>query len=241
MTITKSTALFIVLLNTSALVTQSPSTPIEPYGFQDIHLGMSIAEFTTVHPAPKIEKNIPRVSLLPGQALCVRGILGPPRDGIMRCHYDESYLNIRLRVSTIFVNETLALIEIQPPPDSPSCFEPPPPAGTDLYFYKASCLQYPHLLQDLTGMLGPAIPIFSKDENKKSLQVLRWENDSSLAEFQYHMCGPWDATDSGWAKAISELLEGSYCGSVDSLGYQQPIMLYLHKELSRTLVMRLAE
>jgi hypothetical protein len=53
------------------------------------------------------------------------------------------------------------------------------------------------------------------------------------------MCGPWDGTDKGWSKAISEVLERRYCAGGDSLSHRQNIMVYLSKELGRTLLARL--
>jgi hypothetical protein len=221
---TKRVTLFIVLLCSSALIAQ---TQIEPYGFQDIHLGMSVTEFKAAHPASK-------------QTSCIQGIGGKPRNTVVRCDFRKSYANIGLQISTMFVDGKLALIEVQTPFDTPGCFEPPSTAETSaLYFYSTLCQQYPHLIRDLTSELGPNPPVIPK--NEKNLRVLNWHNDLSVAEFQDHMCGPWDGTDMGWSKAISEILEGSYCGVGDSLSYRQPVMLYLHKELGRKLMMQLAE
>ena len=81
--------------------------------------------------------------------------------------------------------------------------------------------------------------IVSPNENLKDFDVRRWEADSSVAEFQDHMCGPWEK--GGWSKMISEVLEGTYCGRGDDLSARQPVMFYLQKDLSRTLAMRLDE
>jgi hypothetical protein len=135
----------------------------------------------------------------------------------------------------------LALIEVEPPADTGGCFEPPPSnaANSTKYFYSALCQSYPPLLRALTDKFGQATRVVSANENLKTFDVQRWESDSSVAEFQDHMCGPWDGTDAGWGKAISEVLVGTYCGSGDILSSRQPVMLYLDKELSRTLATRL--
>jgi hypothetical protein len=245
MTITKGTALLAGVLCSARLFAQAPSAKAEPFGFQDIHLGMPIAEFKAKHPAPKYG---PQASPLPGEALCVAGFGGQPRDSkedsttaIVRCDYHELYLSIRLRIGATFVGGRLALIEVKPPSDTNDCFEPPPPAGTSgAYLYSATCQQYPQLLHDMTDKLGQATPIVSTNENLKTLPVPRWESESSVAELQGHMCGAWDGTDQGWSKAISETLKGTYCGQSDVLSYRLTVMLYVDKQLGQTLITRLA-
>jgi len=215
---------------------QSESGQNGPNGFHDIHLGMSIAEFKTKHPAPKVEKYGPPGSPLPGQASCggqtvgeQKKVLEDAAKGIVRCGYSETYLNVHLRVSATFIDAKLAVIEVEPPSDTESCFEPSAPPD--------ACGQYLQFLQMLTGTLGQATRIVSPNENLKDFDVRRWEGDSSVAEFQDHMCGPWET--GGWSKMISEVLEGTYCGRGDDLSARQPVMFYLQKELSRTLAMRL--
>ena len=157
----------------------------------------------------------------------------------MRCDYSETYLDIQLRVSTIFVGGKLALIEVEPPTDTVSCFEPPPAESRQYLFYSANCKQYQALLHALTDNLGSrCIPGFYRQTR---INVSHWENDSSIAEFEDYMCGPWDGSDRGWSKAVSEVLEGTYCGQSDILDARQPVMLYLDKELSQTLIKHLAE
>jgi hypothetical protein len=235
-------SLLVVLLYTSTLAAQSSSSQVELYGFQDIHLGMSIAEFKTKHPAP-IAERYGQPSPLPGQALCSAwngeqqgNNKKDATEEVTRCDYKESFLNIALRVSTIFFGGKVAVIEVEPPYDTPACFEPLTPPGTSSPVF--GCEQYPSLSRALTDKLGLATHIVSMNENLKDALVLRWENDLSVAEFQAHMCGPW-GTDGGWAKAISEVLEGSYCGHNDSLSYRQSVMLYIHKKLGRTLAIHL--
>jgi hypothetical protein len=237
----------IALLHISMLAAQSQSGQVQPYGFQDIHLGMVIAGFKIEHPAPVIEKYGPSASPRAGQAACTgptgsaaeKRALNDAKKGIVRCYYTETYLSVPLQVNVIFVDGNLAVIDIIPPGDHSSCFDPAPTGGTALYFYSANCQQYPGLFQALTGTLGPgtALPVPEKQE----LHARRWATDISVAEFQNHMCGPWDNTDRGWSKAISEVLAGQYCINGDSLSYRQTIMLYLDKERSRTLAMRFGE
>ncbi|HEV7237426.1 MAG TPA: hypothetical protein VGN15_14655, partial [Ktedonobacteraceae bacterium] len=90
-----------------------------------------------------------------------------------------------------------------------------------------------------TGTLGVATTVISPDHQE--LHAQRWENDVSVAEFQNHVCGPWDGSNKGWSKAISEVLEGSYCGKGDTLSARYNAMFYLDKELSRTLAIRLGD
>jgi hypothetical protein len=72
------------------------------------------------------------------------------------------------------------------------------------------------------------------------------QNDSSVAEYQDRWCSPLGpmakGPDNGWSKEIEELLEGSYCSDTDDADIaRQPVILYLHKELGKTLMMRLAK
>ena len=238
----------IVLLCVSPFSVQPQSGQTEPFGFHDIQLGMPIAEFKAKHPAPKVEKFGPPGSPLPGQASCSGWRAGEQKKdledaarGILRCGYSETYLKVSLRVSAIFVDGKLGVIETLPPSDTPACFEPLPSGASNSArsFYSASCQQYPPLLRELTDKLGLVTTIVSTNENLKGFDVRRWETDSSVAEFQDHMCGPWDGTDRGWSLAISEVLEGTYCKRGDTLSSRQPVMLYFHKELSRTLATRM--
>ena len=65
----------VVLLYISPLAAQSEKSQTEPYGFHDIQLGMSIAEFKAKHRAPKVEKyTSPSASPLPGEATCAGGM-----------------------------------------------------------------------------------------------------------------------------------------------------------------------
>jgi hypothetical protein len=224
---------------------QSEAGQNGPYGFQDIHLDMSIAEFKTKHPAPKVEKYGPSASSLLGEAVCSVWTVGERKKGlenaakgIVTCSYGGTYLSVSLRVSAMFVDSKLAVIEVEPPTDTSGCFESAPPTGTSAFgSYSAFCPPYQSLLRAWTDKLGPAVRIVSPNENLKDFDVRRWEDDSSVAEFQDHMCGPWE--NGGWSKMIFEVLGGTYCGRGDDLSARQPVMFYLHKELSRTFAMRL--
>jgi len=70
----------VALLHAMPLAAQSQEKPAEAYGFQDIHLGMSIVEFKTKHPAPKIEKLGPSASPLLGAPRFVRRYPSRPPD-----------------------------------------------------------------------------------------------------------------------------------------------------------------
>jgi hypothetical protein len=241
-------ALVSLLLGSSPLAAQSQRIQTQPYGFDDIYLGMSLGEFRTKHAAPRGDQSGPSTSPLPGQATCGAKTRVPQKSdmetrGIEPCYYKQTYLGVPLGITTMFLDGKLAVIEVEPPYDTPSCFEPLPPdaANSAKYFHSALCKQYPPLLLALTDQLGPATRINSTNENLKNFDVRRWENDSSVAEFQDHMCGPWDGTDGGWASAIMEALEGTYCKRGDNLSARQPVLLYLHKDLSRTMATRLAK
>ena len=142
----------IVLLYISPLAARPQTHRVELFRFQDIRLGMSMSDFEAKHPVLKIEKYGPPASPLPGQASCVGQTVGEHRKdmedaarGIVRCHYSEAYLAIPLQVSTIFVDEKLAVVEVEPPYDSQGCFEPPKTgsATSGEYFYSVGCKQYP--------------------------------------------------------------------------------------------------
>jgi hypothetical protein len=233
-----------LLLSTSIAVlfiqpinVQSQAGSDSPFIFQDIYLGMSIAEFRTKHPAPKVEKYGSPASTLPGQSTCgTRQKSEVEANGIESCYYGETYQDIALRISTMFVDGKLALIEVEPPADTYDCFELPPGSRP--------CPQFLALWTFLTNKLGPAavIPVDAEHAADRphlaALHAVRWENDVSVAEFQNHTCGPWNGHQ-GWSKAISEVLGRRYCVSGDSLDYRQNMMLYLDKALSRTLADRL--
>ncbi|MFZ0818778.1 MAG: hypothetical protein WAM91_01820 [Candidatus Acidiferrales bacterium] len=219
----------------------------DAYGFQDIHVGMSVPEFRLKHPAPVVEKVGPQASPPPGEADCFTE-LSPgverkraenPAKGIATCSYgSEPIPGIPLRIQALFIDGKLAVIVVETPGDDSACLEPPP-SGPDLSFYLRKCGRYQLLWQSFIDKLGPPKTIV-EGKPEPRYHALRWETETSVAEFQNHDCGPW-TSDKGpqWGKIISEVLEGIYCGPNDTLNARQPVMLYLNKELSRALTMRL--
>jgi hypothetical protein len=234
MRIFKRAVLFFPLICALDFLGQSPPSQAAPYGFQDVRLGMSISDFMSKHPAPKAENYGPPPSPSPGQASCFAPpVMGP--DSVTTCTYSTSYLSIHLKLSAMFTSGRLALLKVSPPYDSPACFEPPAPGApnSEQYFYSATCRDYPSMVRIFTESMGPASTIVSP--NNSELRAMRWENASSVAEFQTHTCGPWGATrGSGWSEAIAEVLQGNYCQSRDVLSYRQPMMLYIDKAQSPT-------
>lgn len=213
---------------------------------------MSVADFKTRHPAPVTEKYGPQASPLVGQASCfivpqVGMNARRPDDvasGIVGCSYGtEPIPGLSLRVQATFIDGKLAEIMVRTPGDDSSCLEPPP-SGPDLAFYLNHCGQYPRLWRLFTDNLPPATTIV-EGKPEPRYHALRWQNETSIAEFQNHYCAPWSATNNGRSKAISkevsEVLAGTYCAPGDTLSARQPVMLYLHKELGRALATRLSE
>jgi len=243
----------ILLLYITPPASQSQPSQAEPYGFQDIHLGMSITEFRTKHPAAKFENGALASPLLAGQASCVIGLDSGMREkrpedlakGIVECGYGaEPIPGIPLRIDAMFIDGKLAVIYVKTPGDDSGCLDPPS-SGPDLSFYLNHCGRYPLLWQFFTDKLGPGTTVV-EGKPQPRYHALRWETDTSVAEFQNHECGPfivWPVGQRGrgWGKAISEVLEGMYCAPGDSLSARQPTMLYLHKELGRALANRLKE
>jgi hypothetical protein len=144
--------------------------------------------------------------------------------------------NVRLQIFVVFVDGRLAEITMEMPEDSGNCFDPPNPG--ELPYQRdrrlAICRSYAHLLESLTNTLGQATTV-AQGWNPNPIHpifALRWENDTSIAEFQNHSCGP-NGSDQGRSKEIAELLEGQYCEKDDTLSYRQSEILYLDKELHR--------
>jgi hypothetical protein len=236
----------------SPVPVQSPLSHLESYSFQDIQLGMSVAEFKIRHPTPVVEKYGPPASPLIGQASCFivpqigmcRRQADDAAKGIVGCSYAaEPIPRLLLRIQATFIDGKLAEIMVRTPGDDSSCLEPPS-SGPDLAFYLNHCGQYSRLWKLFTDNLPPATTIV-EGKPEPRYHALRWQNETSIAEFQNHYCAPWSATDNGRAKAISEevteVLAGTYCAPGDTLSARQPIMLYLHKELGRALATRLRE
>jgi hypothetical protein len=236
-------------------VPQSPSQPqakqTDPFGFDDARLGTSIAEFKAKHPAPKPSgpgakfeaKNGQEVqSLGAGQSDCSAMQEGPERHvvaGVTSCHYRGRFLGVPFEARPLFVDGKLALITVLLPSKMP-------PAGPSFR------RDYPLFLPELVDEIGQPKQFGNAKgwDNLIETFGLRWENDSSVAEYQDSWCIPSFPAAQGlgpdWSKEIAELLEGSYCNSNgtsnnDADNPRQPVILYLHKELGKTLMMRLAK
>lgn len=248
------TALLMLTL-ISTLYAQSLPSRVQPYGFHGVYLGMSLAEFKTKYPAPGKDWGGGGVPF--GRSMCTSNMkadktgnrVNIAKETMTLCTYMEAFVynksiqpsippnseadrflarypqvSIPLDVSVRFFDGKLVMIEIETGFGTAGCFY-------------SQCEGYLPLYQVLTENLGTPTRVGS--EKPVPLYAMRWENDSSVAEFQYYMCGPWDGTDRGWVKAISEILEGHYCGRDDDMNGGRAAMFYLHKELSRALAMRL--
>lgn len=231
-------------------VPQSPSPPqseqTTPFGFDDVRLGMSIAEFQAKHPAPKRSdpgakfyiKNGQEVqSLGVGQADCSAMQEGPERHvvaGVTSCHYGKFFLGISFEARPLFVDGKLALITVLLP--SAMTY-----AGPSLRH------EHPSFLSELSSGFGQPRQFGDAEVWDARIQfyALRWENGSSVAEYQDAWCFPLNKNTSGvdLGEGIAELLKGSYCSDAanDQDFPRQPVIVYLHKELGKTLIMRLAK
>jgi hypothetical protein len=214
--------IFIALIMTlyfPASNSQSTESQSVPYGFRDDRLGMPIAQFKVKHPNPP-------TSSFPYRATCADAV-----KGVVWCTYGGASENIPAEIVAAFLDGKLAIIQVKPPTRSGYCFDP-----TETYFDSPSCKPYVDLRESLTAHLGIGTTL--EASNHKELRAMRWENSNSIAELQYHMCGPWDGSSNGWPKAIQEILEGHYCGQGDSVSGMYVSMFYLDKEMSRTLAIR---
>jgi hypothetical protein len=106
----------------------------------------------------------------------------------------------------------------------------------------------PNSCAKVSGLAPQAAKQFGEAETwdvRGQSYALRWENDSSVAEYQDVWCFPQNKDKSGvdLSGGIVELLKGSYCSDVanDQDFPRQPVIVYLHKELGKTLMMRLAK
>lgn len=248
------------LLSRAAMLFSLLSIPMaaqqaSPFVFQDLHLGMQISEFHAKHPGGSNEvSDLSSSSLLRHltQTTCVRGtggsrLSGEEGRGVVRCNYKVSlekavsllHMNA-YGISTIFVDGKLAVIEVEPPTNTNICFERPPAPGSDRFqMFATACERFRGLLQNITDSVAKAGPVRTVADNRYQLSLLRWDNGSSVAELETEMCGPWNNADSGWANAVSEVLAGTYCGSSDSVSSSQPVILYVHKQLGRSLIQQL--
>jgi len=107
---------------------QSPAQPQtkqnDPFGFDDVRLGMSIEEFKAKHPAPKRSdpgakfyiKNGQEVqSLGVGQAECSAMLHGPEKRavaGLTSCHYGQIFLGVSFELRATFVDGKLAFFTV---------------------------------------------------------------------------------------------------------------------------------
>jgi hypothetical protein len=248
--------LFRVATSFLLLIATMTAQQATPFAFRDLRLGMPISEFHAKHPGGSNEvSDLSSSSLLRHltQATCVRGTGGPrmagaETHGVVRCNYKvpiEKIVSLihmnAYSVSTIFVDGRLAVIEVEPPTNTNICFERPPTPGSDGFqMFATACDRFRDLLQNITDSVAKAGPVSTVADNRYQLPLLRWDNGRSVAQLEAEMCGPWNNADSGWANAMSELLAGTYCGSLDSVSSSQPVMLYVHKELGRSLVQQLS-
>lgn len=213
------------------------------FGLGDVRLGMSLVEFKTKHPAPKRSdrgatfylvngKEVQSLGL--GQAYCSIMQEGPEKHlaaGVTACHYGAFFLGVPLEAKPLFVDGKLALIRILLPSKMP-------PAGP------AFRRNYPLFLPELVDEIGQPKQFGNAKGWDNLFQAfgLRWENDSSVAEYQDAWCYPLNKdSELDLSKEIVELLKGSYCSAGDQDFPRQPMILYLHKELGKTLMMRLAK
>ena|GEM_PF-3620899 len=245
-----SAATLFSLLTVTAVAQQA-----SPFVFQNLRLGMPISEFHAKHPGgSNVVSDLSSSSLLRHltETICVRGTGGPrlagdEGRGVVRCTYKvplEKVVSLlhmsAYSISTIFIDGKLAVIEVEPPTNTNICFERPPAPGSDGFqMFAAACDRFRGLLQDITDSVAKAGPVRAVADNRYQLPLLRWDNGSSVAELEAVMCGPWNNADSGWANAVSEVLSGSYCGTPDSVSSSQPVILYVHKEIGRSLVQQL--
>jgi hypothetical protein len=222
-----------------------------PFGLGDVRLGMSIAEFKVKHPTPKrsdpgaefhIENNKEVQSLGVGQSDCSLLREGPLPEwahpelqrvvvGVTACHYYGAFLGVQFGAKLGFVDGKLAWIKVLLPSKMP-------PAGP------AFRRDYPLFLPELVDEIGQPKQFGNAKGWDNLFQAfgLRWENDSSVAEYQDAECYPQKTSGQpDLSKEIAELLEGSYCSVGDQDFPRQPVILYVHKELGRTLMMRLAK
>jgi hypothetical protein len=223
--------------------TQPQTKQTVPFGFGDLRLGMSIAEFKAKHPAPKPSDpgakfylSYGRLVQSPGagQADCSTMQEGPELRlvaGVRSCSYYGDSLGVSFEARPLFVDGKLAMITVVLPSAVVD-------AGPGLRH------EHPSFLSELSSGFGQPKQFGNPEIWNVISQFygLRWENDSSVAEYQDAWCFPLNREprlDLG--KEIAELFEGSYCGDAsDQDNPRQPVILFLHKELGKALMVRLA-
>jgi hypothetical protein len=214
-----------------------------PFGFGSIRLGMSIAEFKAAGPVSvPMHPGMPHGagSLSVEQTKCspyLYGVGHRPVVGATICSHDLIFLNTPYNVEGTFVDGKLALITVKVASGMP-------PAGPGFR------QKNPEFLPELVSEIGQPRQFGSVkgwDEVGQAFG-LRWENDSSIAEYQDVHCYPTFPPAQGggpiWSKQITELLEGSYCNSNgtsnnDTDDPRQAVVLYLQKELGNELRARM--
>lgn len=231
----------VVLFATPLLLDSQSSQPSGngAYGFQDLRLGTTFAQFKREHPSPRNKGSIFGDAGTKMEETSECSVLSP---GVTRCNVDEEGFTFSVQVSALFVDGKLGLIQVEPPMDSAGCFLPRPKGGSAAYFFDAECKSFPAFWKLLTENLGNPARVGSPAQDGSYTK--RWESSTAVAQFEFHMCGPWwDAAlnGNGWGIAVSELLAGQFCGQIDSLEYRQPAMLYVDKHLGRILVKRLQQ
>jgi hypothetical protein len=108
----------------SSPAAQSQSDKTAPYSFNGDRLGMSLAEFKSLHHIPESKPPDPHSTVLTTQN-------GPSCDqnkNVARCDYGYHYLgptSVGLEVDALFVDERLAVLELRPPADRDVCLDQP--------------------------------------------------------------------------------------------------------------------
>lgn len=212
------TTAYILCLAVSLHGQSSPSL-----GFNGDKLEMTLDQFKTVH--------VPAV-------LCAQ-----VQTGITSCGYDTGYADesstqrIDLKVTGLFLDNKLAGLWITVFEGTGTCFEAAPaslgPAQKSLWM--TICKPYMRLFQIFTGLtdgVGTAKPIASKLFSQ--IYAIRWENETSIGEFQPHQCLNTD----GQGAWFSEVLDGNYCNDGKPSG-SVAMMIYLSEQLIRAVITRL--
>jgi hypothetical protein len=223
----------------------SPPPPPQttPFAFGSVRLGMSIAEFKAAGPVP-----VPEYAGMPHgvrplnveQTKCspyLYGVGRRPVAGVTSCRHDLVFLGSPYSVNATFVDGKLAYFEVE-------VFDGIEAGSTFR-------LRHPSFLSELSRGFGQPKQFGEAKPATNAISqyyALRWENDSSVAEYQDAWCIPSFSAAQGLgsirSKQIPELLEGSYCNSNgtsnnDVASPRQAVILYLYKELANVLRARM--
>jgi hypothetical protein len=220
---------------------QPPQTT--PFEFGSVRLGMSITEFKAAGPVPvPVYAGMPHGArpLNVEQTKCspyLYGVGRRPVAGVTSCSHDLVFRGSPFSVNATFVDGKLAYFEVV-------VF-----MGVDAG--ERFRQRYPSFLPELSRGFGQPKQFGEAEPATNAISqyyALRWENDSSVTEYQDAWCIPsFSAAQGGgpiWSKQITELLEGSYCNSNgtsnnDTDDPRQAVVLYLHKELGNVLRARM--